>query len=337
MENKCVFCGTSFRVPEHGELIANHEVLDLTDKLTDYDTNETGTHYRFHSPDELRTALENEVDNSSEEQWVKITDGTTDRTYSIAVNHLYYRLTSPEMADIIHEGAFESHLQPIVHMSDEIVFGYEALLRTHDRRFNPGQLFEFASKAGLHSMLDQKARKSAVEAKSVAVPTGQKIFINFLPSTIYVPEFCLKHTFHLIEKYNIDPADVIFEVVETEKVSDVDHLKNIFDTYKKSGMKVALDDVGSGYSTLEMLTLLKPDFVKIDRSYITDCHKNTVNQNFLFDVIARAKGLGITTLAEGIETEEEWNWLKEAGIDLGQGYYISKPQPYKELATSLPS
>lgn len=116
-----------------------------------------------------------------------------------------------------------------------------------------------------------KTTTSAVQAQAEQIDRGKKCL---LPYTIYVPEFCLKHTFKMVKEFEVDPNDIIFEVVETEKVSDVNHLKSIFNTYKSSGMKVALDDGGTGFSTLEMLTHLPPDYVKVDRSYTQNCHLN---------------------------------------------------------------
>lgn len=211
-------------------------------------------------------------------------------------------------------------------MKKDEIYGYESLLRTEGENINPAELFSYAKQSGLQSMLDQKARRTAVKAKS-----------DFLPSTIYVPEFCLQHTFQIVKEFNIDPADLVFEVVETEKITNVEHLKSILDTYKTSGMKVALDDVGAGYSTLEMLSLLKPDYLKIDRSYIQNCHEDLTSQDFLFQVMRRASNLGIKVLAEGIETRNEWNWLRELGVDYGQGYFIGKPAPLpKETINLLP-
>jgi EAL domain-containing protein (putative c-di-GMP-specific phosphodiesterase class I) len=90
---------------------------------------------------------------------------------------------------------------------------------------SPGKLFEVATKTGLHSLLDQRAREVAVKARVGKVPAGTKSFINFLPSTIYNPDFCLQHTFKIVEKYQINPEDLVFEVVETEKIVNIGHLK----------------------------------------------------------------------------------------------------------------
>ncbi len=244
---------------------------------------------------------------------------------------IYEHTFHENTVNIIKNGEFISYLQPIINMDSGDIYGYESLLRVKDQSIFPSQLFEVARKTEMHSILDKKAREIAIESRTNRIPQGIKSFINFLPSTIYNPAHCLKHTFQIVEKYNVDPYDLVFEVVETEKIHDVQHLKSILETYREHGMKVALDDVGAGYSTLDMLSKLRPDYIKIDRKYIQDCHMNKDNQTFLLGVMNLAKDLGITVLGEGIETKEEFQYLKEIGIDLAQGYFIGKPSPNPSL------
>jgi EAL domain-containing protein (putative c-di-GMP-specific phosphodiesterase class I) len=239
------------------------------------------------------------------------------------LNKMKYR----EMIQVIQKGEFASYLQPIIELENYELFAYESLLRSADpsQSLNPGELFKAASLTGFHSMLDQQARRTAIESRAAHIEKGVKSFINFLPSTIYNPEFCLKHTFNIVEKNGVKPEELVFEVVETEKIKDVNHLKSVFDVYKREGMEVALDDVGSGFATIEMLALLQPDYVKIDRSYISDCDKNIGKQQFLKGVIHTSRELGISVLAEGIERKEELAFCKEVGVKYAQGYLIGKP------------
>ncbi|MGR3763609.1 EAL domain-containing protein [Rossellomorea sp. NS-SX7] len=244
------------------------------------------------------------------------------------LNKIKYR----EMIEMIQEGNFVSHLQPIIDLGNDELFAYESLLRNADPslRVNPGALFEAALLTGFHSLLDQRARRAAIESRIGKVEKGVKSFINFLPSTIYNPEFCLKHTFDIVDQYGVNPEDLVFEVVETEKIQDVNHLKSVFEVYKREGMKVALDDVGSGFSTIEMLSLLQPDFVKIDRSYISGCDRSQEKQNFLNEIIHISRELGISVLAEGIERKEELAFCKAIGVKYAQGYLIGKPSLHAE-------
>ncbi|WP_416151318.1 EAL domain-containing protein [Salipaludibacillus sp. HK11] len=235
-------------------------------------------------------------------------------------------IKNPIFVKIIQEQLFQSFMQPIIATKDQQVIGYEFLLRPNSKiyTFHPGELFLFAQHTGLQSMLDSQARITSIKTASHFLPTGMKQFINFLPSSIYDPQHCLNTTFAAVKEYGVDPQDLIFEVVETEKIKEVSHLKNIFDTYQKAGMKIALDDIGSGYATIELLKELKPDYAKIDRELIQNCHQSAAKLEKIKQLSEITKAMGTILLAEGIETIEEFNAIKPL-VDLAQGYYFGKP------------
>ncbi|MNC34770.1 putative cyclic-di-GMP phosphodiesterase AdrB [compost metagenome] len=104
------------------------------------------------------------------------------------------------------------------------------------------------------------------------------------------------------------------------------HLQAIFTEYRKQGMRVALDDVGAGYSTVEVMSSLQPDYVKIDRALISYCDQDAVKQKAISDIINRAAAFGAEILAEGIERREEFLYCRDKGIQLGQGYLFGKPE-----------
>ncbi|MCJ8011985.1 EAL domain-containing protein [Paenibacillus sp. KQZ6P-2] len=244
----------------------------------------------------------------------------------ISLSQMKARMEHVNVVDIIQKGQFSSHMQPIVDSSEEIV-GFEFLLRPAPNgvMFQPYQLFEIARETGMHSFLDRAARISAIETSAEWLPRGVKRFINFLPSSIYNPEYCLSHTFKTIDRLHLDPKDFVFEVVETEKLDSMDHLLQIFKAYRDHGMKVALDDVGSGYSTMEVMSMLKPDYVKIDRSIIDCCDRDAVKKDKILNIIDRAEKFGGQVLAEGIERREEFEFCRSSGIHLAQGYLFGKP------------
>lgn len=245
---------------------------------------------------------------------------TLTQFFSLIQNH--------DLVTIIQQGRFTSHMQPIVDIRDKRTFGYEFVLRpAGEFPFKPYELFQVAQETGLHSFLDRQARISAIQASVGVLPNGIKRFINFLPSSIYNPNYCLSHTFEAVEKYNLNPTDFVFEVVETERILDMEHLQSIFRVYQRNGMKVALDDVGSGFATVEALEQLKPDFVKIDRDLISDCDTNDTKQKKLAEIMRVSRSLGAQVLAEGIERKEEYLFVLDLGIDLAQGYLFGKPAP----------
>lgn len=324
MINECIQCGLPFHLYDTGYLFVRSE-KDFPEFSR---VNEGWLAKNYHSVEELERMLKEACELF---QGKGVEAGISDKNViprmNISLTSLYSRVRERDTVEIINHGNLVSYLQPIVNLkNDGQIYGYESLLRTESpEQIPPGKLFGTAHETGLLSLLDKRAREAAIKAKKEKVPAGIKSFINFLPSTIYNPEYCLQHTFRLVEKYQINPDDLVFEVVESEKIEDIQHLKNVLNTYKRQGMKVALDDVGTGFSTLEVLEMLNPDYVKIDRQYIHYCDEVAENQEFLTRVIELANKLDITVLAEGIERKEEMEYCQKIGIDLAQGFYIGKP------------
>ncbi|WP_283152167.1 EAL domain-containing protein [Guptibacillus hwajinpoensis] len=256
--------------------------------------------------------------------------GTVDgikRSSVLSFPQFYSRLKHPDFIEVMRNSLFTSHMQPIITLDNNDITGYEFLMRPTNERypFYPNELFDMARQSGLQAFLDSAARIASIKISASHLSKGVKRFINFLPSSIYDPAHCLRTTFRTVEAYNLDPRDLVFEVVETEKIDEVDHLKQIFRSYQQEGMKMALDDVGTGYATKEMLLQLKPDYAKIDRSVISHCDQDSEKQEKLIEMIYLSKEEGITLLAEGIERKEEADFCRQMGIPLGQGYYFGRP------------
>lgn len=252
------------------------------------------------------------------------------------------RATHGELLNLIQNKAFRHAMQPIVAFETGKVYGYEFLIRPLQgaQPFSPAELFAFSQRAGLQSTLDSASRMRAIESGAKLVPEGMNRFINFLPSSIYDPRHCLKSTMQVASDNQVDSRDLIFEVVETERIEDLYHLKHILNYYKEQGMRVALDDIGTGYATLDLLKNLRPDFAKMDRSLIQDCDQSEEKIDKLKAVIDLAKELNITVIAEGIEREEEYRMCRDLGADLAQGYFLGRPadtlwEPTQEFQSFL--
>ncbi|WP_066058232.1 EAL domain-containing protein [Robertmurraya korlensis] len=315
---KCTECGVSYKINTSGYLF-----------IEGMNNDRTYTEYKYSSIQELEDYLKTLTRELKDLSEVKaaVSNEAEKPIVLTSLPVLLERVKNREIVQVIQTGELIGHIQPIIDLQNNQLFAFESLLRTNGmNQIPPGQLFQVAEKTGLLSMLDQRAREVAIQTRRKYIKKGVKSFINFLPSTIYNPEFCLQHTFHLVNRYGIDPTDLVFEVVETEKIDDVEHLQKVFITYKKQGMKVALDDVGSGFSTIEMLELLHPDYVKIDRSYIDHCDQDRQKQKFLKEVQLIAQDLNIQVLAEGIERIEELELCRDLGMNLAQGYFVGKPK-----------
>ncbi|PSL50965.1 EAL domain-containing protein (putative c-di-GMP-specific phosphodiesterase class I) [Salsuginibacillus halophilus] len=286
----------------------------------------------FQSKDEMRETLKHMDTSLSKEDKSKL-NGTwsskqKERFPNMApFDQLLLRVDNPHYFQIINDAKFIHHMQPIIEVDEYEVFGYEFLVRPLDdaHKFHPGELFSYSSEAGLQTLLDSRARVSSISTGAAALPSGTKMFINFLPSSIYDPSHCLRTTFQAVTRYGVHPEDLIFEVVETEKIDDIEHLQKVFNVYKQYGVKVALDDLGSGYASEEVMQQLQPDYVKVDRDLVRDCDTDEVKQKRIESIVATAHQQGTKVLVEGIETHAELDTTKNAGVDYAQGFYIGRP------------
>ncbi len=211
--------------------------------------------------------------------------------------------------------------------SPERVFAYECLLRGRlddGRELSAGQILGAAREAGLLFHVDREARLTAIRdagLHGIATP----LFINFNPTAIYDPQFCLRTTVAAARATGIAAERFVFEVIESDAVDDLDHLLRILNYYRDAGFRVALDDLGSGYASLNLLAQLRPDFVKFDRELIRAIDRDPYKQKVVRKLIELALELEIGTVAEGIERREEWQWLRDAGIQYAQGYWFARP------------
>ncbi len=244
------------------------------------------------------------------------------------LSRLIMRVRSGWLLGVLAEERLVAHFQPIVHASEpERVYGHEALLRgeTADGDLiSPGRLFETARGAGLLFQLDLAARRAAIAGAAKHGLRGA-LFVNFAPTAIYDPASCLRTTVAAIDEVGIARDQVVFEIVETERAHDPTHLRRILDYYRGAGFRVALDDVGSGYSSLNLIHLLRPDILKLDMELVRNVHADPYKARIAANLLDVANALGIDALAEGIETEEELRWVQEHGATYAQGYLIARP------------
>lgn len=232
------------------------------------------------------------------------------------------------LMDVLREERVTTWFQPIVRATEpSSIFAYECLLRGLNRdgsMINPKHMFDLARDADLMFHLDRTARLSAIRA-AIAQSVSASIFINFNPTSIYNPASCLQSTIRAISEAGIAPERIVFEVVESEEIADSGHLMSILDFYRNAGFKVALDDIGSGYSSLSLLATMRPDFIKLDQQLIRHVDRDSYKAGLAARLLDFAASEGIETVAEGVETEGEWSWLRDHGASLAQGYYFARP------------
>ena len=211
------------------------------------------------------------------------------------------------LLEILRERCLYSVFQPIVRCEPGAasgnvpsIFGYECLLRGqhNGQTIAPDAMFDMARAADLVFQLDLAARRSAIVGAGHH-GIAHKVFINFSPNSIYDPYHCLRSTINTVDEVGLRRDQVVFEITEAEHLPEIKHLKRILQFYHEEGFEVALDDVGSGYSSLNVLVALRPDYVKFDRELIrdVDCDRGkAIVAGKLFETVQE---LGLATIAEG--------------------------------------
>ena len=243
------------------------------------------------------------------------------------LQHYKNQIGAEELSVLINKGALTTHFQPIIDIKKNTIYGYESLARgvkDDGSLIYPDKLFHWGREGDMLFYLDRACRETSLKTAAVK-NIDSKVFINFIPTAIYDPEHCLQSTVKWAKQLEFDPKNIIFEVIESDHVEDLDHLKRILDFYKSEGFMVALDDVGSGYSSLNMIAKLLPNIVKIDRAIIDKIDTNAINQSIFRAIVQIAHENNIIVLAEGIERAEEIAFCSANGADLAQGYYFGKP------------
>lgn len=212
--------------------------------------------------------------------------------------------------------------QPIVDIRDCTTFAYEALVRG-SRGESAASVFERVSVQNRYAF-DQRCRVRAVEA-AAGLGVQSKLSINFMPNAVYEPRRCLRTTLEAAKRTGFAVEKIILEATEGERVEDTVRLLSILVEYKRHGLQTAIDDFGAGFAGLNLLAEFQPDIVKLDMNLVRGIDGHRPRQAIVGGVVGMCRMLGISVVAEGIETLGELGTLKELGIPLMQGYLFAKP------------
>jgi EAL domain-containing protein (putative c-di-GMP-specific phosphodiesterase class I) len=221
---------------------------------------------------------------------------------------------------------FTMAFQPIIDLDTGRPFAYEALVRGLNGE-GAGAILAMVND-GNRYRFDQACRVKAIELAThlgMHRLPGCRLSINFLPNAIYRPETCIRSTLEACTRFGFPMEQLMFEVTEGERVNDFGHLIDIFSDYRRRGFFTAIDDFGSGYSGLNLLAEFQPHVLKIDMELIRAIDANAARQAIVSAIATLAERLGITLVAEGIETAGERDTLRDLGIRYQQGYLFARP------------
>jgi EAL domain-containing protein (putative c-di-GMP-specific phosphodiesterase class I) len=205
-------------------------------------------------------------------------------------------------------------LQPVIDLRDGHVVGVEALARFADGR-SPADWFAEAHDVGLGPELEIRAVARALEV----APPGRHISLNLSPSTLAHKDLAGALTAR-------PDLDIVLELTEHAVVDDYDALVERLQPLRDMGIRVAVDDAGSGYASMRHILSLRPDLVKLDRSLISQIHNDPARRALAESLVDFARKIGADLVAEGIEVADELVACQDLGIVYAQGYLLGRPE-----------
>lgn len=263
---------------------------------------------------------------------VKLKSESTAPDHKIAALSELERAQLTETERIIDENLFDYYFQPIVNTVDGEIYSYEALMRPKSTmKLTPLHILKYAGLVNRLSDIECGTFLNVLQIVDLRKQefSGKLVFINSIPEAKVAAED-YRSISHLLLKH-ADTA--VVEMTEQSEVDD-ENLERLKERYRNMGIKMAIDDYGTGYSNIGNLLRYMPDFVKIDRSLLSEIQSSPKKRHFVREIIQFCHDNDILALAEGVETAEELRTVILLGADLIQGYYTARPAP--EIVQSIP-
>jgi predicted signal transduction protein with EAL and GGDEF domain len=231
--------------------------------------------------------------------------------------------------------------QPIVRSADGLTTGAEALLRWHHPsrgQVDPALIIAIAEQSDLITdlgawILDQACRDHASWPRN-AEDRRLDLAVNVSARQLMVPNF-FSVVASVLGRTGMDPASLVLEMTEYILIGDLDRAMTVLDDVKTLGVRIALDDFGTGYSSLSYLRQLPIDIVKIDGCFIADIGRASMGEAMVSAVTNLAHVVGLTVIAEGVETLEQSEAVRSIGCELSQGYFFARPMASPDLVDML--
>lgn len=259
------------------------------------------------------------------------------------VKELETKELEADVVRAVKEKELEVYLQPKYDINSETIIGAEALIRwNHPEKgmLSPGRFIPFCEKNGFICTIDfyvleevcRKLREWKEDGKELV-----KVSVNFSRRHLAEPDFVDRLT-EAVKYYDLNTSDLEIELTESVAYDEMGTLLQVMHKIKEAGFGLSMDDFGSGYSSLSLLREMPVDVLKLDKGFLDGCHgkeNEDRDKRIIYHIISMAKDLKITVLAEGVETEQQKEFLRESRCDMIQGYYYAKPMPIDTFAAYL--
>lgn len=244
-----------------------------------------------------------------------------------------------DLHSALENDELELFYQPQVDIESRKVIAVEALVRWRHKKYgliSPIRFIPLAEETGLIQLLGKYVLEHAIKQAKHWNLQGYDLSIGInLSARQFVQANLVEQIKQLIEQHEINPANIDLEITETIAMQDAENSINKMHHLKELGIKLSMDDFGTGYSSLSYLHRFPLDILKIDRSFLKDIKGNKGDGAIARAVIAMAHSMSLKVIAEGVETEEQFEFLKSHGCEVVQGYLISQPLPANEFELFL--
>lgn len=234
--------------------------------------------------------------------------------------------TKNQLSEIIKEKEIKTLFQPIVNLKNGTIFGYGTTNRITLKKctFGISEAYEIARKTKRLLDFEILCRKNTVKS-AAGKPQNTKLFINFDPNVIREDGYKVGVTMEKLEKNELDYGDIVFEAAEKWAVDDIKLYKDAFNNYRSQGFAVAISGVRSGYSGINRILEINPQYIRIDAEIVNNIENDEMKRSYAAALSQFAKDLGVPLIAVGTETAEQLKTLIELKIDYAQGTYFAKP------------
>jgi diguanylate cyclase (GGDEF)-like protein/PAS domain S-box-containing protein len=237
-----------------------------------------------------------------------------------------------QLQTALHEDSFELAIQPIIAMSGRTESGpsVEVLIRLNDGQSRATNSAEFLRPAERYQMMPQidrwviNAALAAISSGEIKLTTHRSCAINLSSQTLGDESF-LGFVVDALDRSGVAPSSVCFEVTEAAILSNVQHAQRFIEVLHGIGCEFSLDDFGSGLGSFSSLKHLPIDYLKIDGTYTRNLRSDLVNQEMVMAMIKLARTMQFRIVAEQVEHQEDFDWLRDAGVDFVQGYFVEAP------------
>ncbi len=242
-----------------------------------------------------------------------------------------------ELRRILREVDVVTRYQPIVELASGNVHGLEALSSAPSGEIfaSAETLFAFAEDRDLLVDLERLCRQEATRRAMALLrhdgpAAGGKLFVNCSTHSFADPDL-LRDLARGALSAGFDLDDLVIEVTERVAITDWQPFRQALAEVRQAGLKIAIDDMGSGYSSLHLVGEIQPDYLKFDFSLIHGIHRSSIKRDLLETLVVLARKIGARSIAEGIETVEELETVREMGVRYGQGFFLASPAPAEEV------